>query len=179
LILRFSSRIPVVLPSRVTRRFARGLGLRQPFWGIIHINHPRELGPECTGALGRLAGAGIPLLSQTVLLRGVNDDEAVLEELFRGLISRRVKPYYLFQGDLAEGTGHFRVALERGWEIMRALRSRMSTLALPEYAVDLPGGGGKIPLARSYLKGEDGDSWIFENIEGKEYRYPREKYEKR
>jgi lysine 2,3-aminomutase len=179
LILRFSSRIPVVLPSRITRRLARGLGRRRPFWGIIHVNHPRELGPACTEALSRLVEAGVPLLSQTVLLRGVNDDAAVLEELFRGLISRGVKPYYLFQGDLAEGTGHFRVSPERGWEIMRALRNRVSNLALPEYAVDLPGGGGKIPLARSYLKGEDKDSWIFENIEGKEYRYPKEKYGKR
>ncbi|MCL1817474.1 MAG: KamA family radical SAM protein, partial [Spirochaetaceae bacterium] len=105
LILRLSTRVPVALPSRVTKSLARGLSLRQPLWGVIHINHPRELGLACGEALRRLAAAGVPLLSQTVLLRGVNDSEDVLEELFRGLIARRVKPYYLFQADLAEGTG--------------------------------------------------------------------------
>ena len=174
LVLRLGTRIPAVLPSRITRSLARGLGLRHPLWAVIHINHPRELTPESAGALRRLASAGVPLLSQTVLLRGINDEEDVLEELFRSLTANRVKPYYLFQGDLAEGTSHFRVPLRRGWEIMRSLRRRLSAMALPVYAVDLPGGGGKIPLTESYLKGEDADFWIFESVEGEEYRYPKE-----
>ncbi|MDR1933356.1 MAG: KamA family radical SAM protein [Spirochaetales bacterium] len=174
LLLRLSTRIASALPSRVTRRLAQGLGLRQPLWGVIHINHPKELGPECTEALRRLVSAGVPLVSQTVLLRGVNDSEAVLEELFRALARRRVKPYYLFQADLAEGTGHFRAPLARGLEIMKGLRGRLSALALPEYALDLPGGGGKTPLSPSYIKGEEEGFVIFENSEGKEYRYPKE-----
>jgi lysine 2,3-aminomutase len=174
LILRLSTRIPAVLPSRITRSLCRGLGLRQPLWGVVHINHPRELSAECSEALRRLASAGVPLVSQTVLLAGVNDNEAVLEELFRALIARRVKPYYLFQADLAEGTGHFRVPPRRGREIMKTLRGRLSVLALPEYALDLPGGGGKVPLTPSYEKGENADMLLFENIEGKQYRYPKE-----
>ncbi|MDR1626337.1 MAG: KamA family radical SAM protein [Spirochaetia bacterium] len=173
LILRLSTRMPAVLPSRVTRHLARGLALRQPLWGVIHVNHPRELTEECGEALRRLASAGVPLVSQTVLLRGINDSEAVLEELFRGLLARRVKPYYLFQADLAGGTGHFRVPLRRGQHIMKALRSRLSALALPEYALDLPG-GGKVPLTPSYETGGDTDSFFFENIEGKTYSYPKE-----
>ncbi|MDR3199957.1 MAG: KamA family radical SAM protein [Spirochaetales bacterium] len=174
LILRLSTRVPAALPSRVTQALARGLGLRQPLWGVLHINHPKELGPETARALRRLASAGVPLVSQTVLLRGVNDSETILEELFRALVSRRVKPYYLFQADLAEGTGHFRVSPHRGREIMKTLRRNLSALALPEYALDLPGGGGKVPLTPSYIKSENEDSVIFENIEGKEYRYPAE-----
>jgi lysine 2,3-aminomutase len=176
LILRLSTRIPSVLPSRVTRGLARGLALRQPLWGVVHINHPQELSAECSAALRRLASAGVPLVSQTVLLVGINDSEAVLEELFRALIARRVKPYYLFQADLAEGTGGFRVPLRRGQEIMKALRSRLSTLALPEYALDLPGGGGKVPLTPSCETGEDKDSVFFENFEKtgeKRYSYPK------
>jgi lysine 2,3-aminomutase len=107
-------------------------------------------------------------------LRGVNDDEETLEKLFRALVALRVKPYYLFQGDLAEGTSHFRVPLHRGREIMKALRIRLSALALPEYAVDLPGGGGKVPLTPSYIRGETERAVIFENTEGKEYLYPKE-----
>jgi lysine 2,3-aminomutase len=174
LILRLSTRIPSVLPSRVTRRLARGLALRQPLWGVIHINHPRELTEECVEALRRLVSAGVPLVSQTVLLAGINDSEAVLEELFRGLIARGVKPYYLFQADLAEGTSRFRVPLHRGRQIMKALRERLSILALPEYALDLPAGGGKVPLTPSYETGGDKDSVFFENIEGKPYKYPKE-----
>jgi lysine 2,3-aminomutase len=173
LILRLSTRIPSVLPSRVTRRLARGLALRQPLWGVIHINHPRELTEECGEALRRLASAGVPLVSQTVLLRGINDSETVLEELFRGLVARRVKPYYLFQADLAGGTGDFRVPLRRGQQIMKTLRSRLSVLALPEYALDLPD-GGKVPLTPSYETGGDKNSIFFENIEGKLCSYPKE-----
>jgi lysine 2,3-aminomutase len=174
LILRLGTRIPGVLPSRITRRLAGGLARRQPLWIVLHINHPRELTPEFTDAAGRLSGAGVPLLSQTVLLRGINDDAGTLEELFRGLLARRIKPYYLFQGDLAAGTAHFRVPLEKGFALMKDLRRRLSAMALPVYAVDLPGGGGKVPLTESYLREEDADFWIFESIDGKRYSYPKE-----
>ncbi|MDR1179993.1 MAG: KamA family radical SAM protein [Spirochaetales bacterium] len=173
LILRVSTRIPSALPSRVTRRLARGLALRQPLWGVLHINHAQELSEDCSAAIHRLVSTGIPLVSQTVLLAGINSDEAVLEELFRGLIARGVKPYYLFQADLAEGTSGFRVPIRRGQQIMKALRSRLSALALPDYAVDLPAGGGKVPLTPSYETGEDADSVFFENIEGKRSAYPK------
>lgn len=174
IVFRLASRMPGVLPSRITPQLVRGLAQRRPLWGILHFNHPRELDRECSAALGRLVDRGIPLLSQTVLLRGVNDDPAVLEELFRGLIARGVKPYYLFQGDLARGTAHFRVPLSRGWEIMKTLRQRLSAMVLPVFAVDLPGGGGKVPLTESYLRGEEGDNWVFESLEGRIYRYPKE-----
>jgi lysine 2,3-aminomutase len=174
IILRIGTRVPGVLPSRITRPFARGLSLRRPVWIVLHINHPRELTPEFTEAADRLAGAGVPLLSQTVLLRGINDEASTLEDLFRGLMSRGIKPYYLFQGDLAAGTSHFRVPLETGFALMKDLRRRLSAMALPVFAVDLPGGGGKIPLTESYLREETGDCWVFESIDGKRYTYPKE-----
>ena len=144
LTLRLSTRIPAVLPSRITRNLALGLNRRRPVWLVVHINHARELTPESDKALRCFALAGIPLLSQTVLLAGINDTAAVLEELFRCLVSQGVKPYYLFQADLARGTAHFRVPLSRGRAIMKALSRRLSPLALPVYAMDL--GDGKIPL---------------------------------
>ncbi|GAB4369248.1 MAG: lysine 2,3-aminomutase [Spirochaetales bacterium] len=174
IVLRVSSRLPVVLPSRITRRFAYQMRSRQPFWFVLHVNHPRELAPEADLALKRLADAGVPLLSQTVLLRGVNDDVQTLEELFRSLTARRVKPYYLFHADLARGTSHFRVPLERGMDLVRGLKSRLSSLALPGYALDLPGGGGKVSLMDSPPMREEEGEWIFLSPEGQEYRYPKE-----
>ncbi len=174
IVLRVSSRLPVVLPSRITRRFAYQMRTRQPLWFVLHVNHPRELTQEADQALKRLADAGVPLLSQTVLLKGVNDDVEVLEELFRCLTARRVKPYYLFQMDLAQGTSHFRVPLKRGMSLMRELKSRLSALSVPTYALDLPGGGGKVSLfdPPTMLEGER--EWIFRTPEGREYRYPKE-----
>ncbi len=174
ILLRVSSRMPIAIPSRITRRFVYGLKARRPFWFILHVNHPRELSPEAGEALNRLVDGGVPILSQTVLLRGVNDTVEVLEELFHKLAAQRIKPYYLFQGDLARGTSHFRVPISKGLELMRELRNRVSSLSLPVYAVDLPGGGGKVPLTESYLKGEDQESYIFLNTEGREFRYPKE-----
>jgi lysine 2,3-aminomutase len=109
-----------------------------------------------------------------VLLRGINDDADVLERLFRGLYARGVKPYYLFQGDLARGTSHLRVPLSRGFELVAQLRGRLSGLAMPTYAVDLPGGGGKVPLTESYLEREEDDAYLFRSLEGELYRYPKE-----
>ncbi len=174
IVLRVSSRLPVVLPSRITRRFAFQMRIRQPFWFVLHVNHPKELTPKADVALKRLADAGVPLLSQTVLLKGVNDSVDALEELFRSLTARRVKPYYLFQLDLARGTAHFRVPLEKGITLMRELKNRLSALALPTYALDLPGGGGKVPLVDAPDMTEGEGDWIFRTPDGQEYRYPKE-----
>jgi lysine 2,3-aminomutase len=174
LILRVATRAPAVAPSRVDEELARVLGARQPLWLVCQFNHPRELTDEATAALRRLAREGVPLANQSVLLRGINDDVKVLERLFRGLYARGVKPYYLFQGDLARGTSHLRVPLSRGFELVAELRRRLSGLAMPTYAVDLPGGGGKVPLTESYLEGEGDDAYLFRSLEGELYRYPKE-----
>ena len=121
----------------------------------------------------QLISAGVPVLNQAVLLRGVNDSAEVLEDLFRGLVKAGVKPYYLFQGDLAAGTAHFRVPLEKGVALMRELRGRLSGIALPTYAVDLPGGGGKVPVESALLRTEH-DVYVLLGPDGNEYLYPRE-----
>jgi lysine 2,3-aminomutase len=174
LVLRLGTRIPSVLPGRISPKTARELGGFAPLWLIIHFNHPAELTAESRRALTLLRESGVPMVSQTVLLRGINDDAGTLAELFQQLLTAGVKPYYLFQGDLAAGTSHLRVPLRRGWEIMDQLRTMVSGLALPRYAVDLPGGGGKIPLDRSLMVGENETGYIFRNGEGREFTYPRE-----
>ncbi len=174
LVLRLGTRIPSVLPCRISPETARELGRYAPLWLIIHFNHPAELTEESRRTLALLRENGVPMVSQTVLLKGINDDAGTLAELFQGLLTAGVKPYYLFQGDLAAGTSHLRVPLSRGWEIMDQLRQRVSGLALPRYAVDLPGGGGKIPLDRSLLVDENEEGYVFRNGEGGEFTYPRE-----
>lgn len=171
-IIRLCTRMPVVLPARITDALASILESYEGLWAVIHANHPRELTPEFRSAIRRLIRAGVPVLNQAVLLRGVNDDVEVLEDLFRGLMRSGVKPYYLFQGDLAAGTAHFRVPMERGIALMRELRSKLSGAALPTYAVDLPG-GGKVPVESSLLRTE-GDAYVLRGPDGGEYRYPRE-----
>jgi lysine 2,3-aminomutase len=171
-ILRLCTRMPVVLPSRVTDGLARMLQGFDSVWVVIHANHPRELTDELRAAVRRLLGAGAPVANQAVLLKGINDDADTLESLFRGLLAAGVKPYYLFQGDLAAGTAHFRVDLGRGISLMKELRGRLSGLALPTYAVDLPG-GGKVPVEQSLIRTEP-DAYILRGGDGGEYRYPRE-----
>lgn len=172
--MRLSSRVPVVLPSRITSDLAEILSCGPMVWQVIHINHPAEISPEFLSAVNLLASRGIPMLSQTVLLRGVNDDPEILADLFCKLIAAGVKPYYLFQGDLAPGTSHLRVALSRGIEIFRTLSSRISGLALPNFAVDLPEGGGKVRLgADTIAELEDGEYHI-RSVDGKLFRYPAE-----
>ncbi len=173
-IVRICTRMPVFLPLRVTEALARMLGSFDSIWAVIHADHPRELSDDFRAAVRRLLAAGIPVLDQTVLLRGINDDADTLEELFRGLARAGVKPYYLFQGDLAAGTSHFRVSIERGIELMRELRARVSGLALPTYAVDLPHGAGKVPIESSLLRIEE-DAYILRGPDGREHRYPRER----
>jgi lysine 2,3-aminomutase len=155
-VLRWHSRVPVVDPERVTDEVVRAMKSRaKAVYLAVHINHPRELTSSVLAALGRLADAGIVLLSQTVLLKGVNDDPEVLAALMRGLVRARVKPYYLHHPDLAPGTAHFRLSIEEGQAIVRALRGRVSGLAQPTYVLDIPGGYGKVPVGPSYLE-EDG-----------------------
>jgi lysine 2,3-aminomutase len=172
-IIRVCTRMPVVMPSRVTEDLARLLGSFGSVWIVVHANHPRELTDEFRRGMKLLLGAGVPALNQSVLLRGVNDNADVLAELFRGLVSAGVKPYYLFQGDLASGTAHFRVPLSRGIQLMRELRAKVSGLVLPTYAVDVPG-GGKVPVESALIRTEP-DAYVFRGPDGAEYRYPRER----
>ena len=176
LILRMATRLPAVLPERFTPNLLKILSDNVPLWMVIQFNHPDELTKESLDVLNRIRKAGIPMVNQTVLLKGINDDSDTLATLFQELLSAGVKPYYLFQGDLAMGTSHFRVPLERGWQIMDELRVKISGLAMPVYAVDLPGGGGKIPLSRNLLIRETDRSYVFNSIEndGREYEYPKE-----
>jgi len=171
-VVRVHSRVPVVDPGRVTGELVGALRSGEtPVWVVVHTNHPRELGPAARAALARLADAGVPLLAQTVLLRGVNDDAEVLAELFRTLVRLRVKPYYLHHGDLARGTGHLRTTIEEGQALMRELRRRVSGTCLPTYVLDVPGGHGKVPVGPSYLEATD-EGWRVEDVGGEVHRYP-------
>lgn len=156
-VVRFHTRVPIAAPERVTPELVRALAAPgvTPYVAI-HANHGRELTPTARAALARLADAGIPLVSQTVLLRGVNDDVETLAALFRALVECRVKPYYLHHPDLAPGTAHFRLPIREGQTLMRALRGRLSGLALPTYVLDIPGGAGKVPLLPDHLE-QDGE----------------------
>lgn len=145
-VIRIGTRVPVVLPMRVDRELVSTLRAYQPLWIMTHFNHGKELTPTSTEALDRLVDAGLPVMNQTVLLRGVNDDEKVLESLFRGLVRRRVRPYYLLHADVMEGTAHLRTSLARSIEIYAKLQGRLSGLALPKLMVDTPGGRGKVPV---------------------------------
>ncbi|MFG1417697.1 lysine-2,3-aminomutase-like protein [Xanthobacter sp. V0B-10] len=152
-VARFHTRVPIAAPERVTADLVAAL--KAPAltsYVAVHANHARELTGEARAALARMADAGIPLVSQTVLLRGVNDDAETLAALFRALVECRVKPYYLHHPDLAPGTGHFRLPIAEGQALMRALRGRLSGLALPTYVLDIPGGAGKVPLLPDHLE---------------------------
>ncbi len=170
--IRIGTKVPVVLPMRVTRELTRMLRRHHPLWMSIHFTHPNELTPEVTEACARLADAGIPLGSQTVLLKGVNDEVDTLKALYHGLLKRRVRPYYLYQCDPILGSGHFRTSVARGLEIMRGLRGHTTGYAVPTYVIDAPGGGGKIPLLPDYVTGRAGDDLLLTNFEGGQYRYP-------
>ncbi|WP_395710233.1 lysine-2,3-aminomutase-like protein [Reyranella sp.] len=172
-VLRIHSRVPIVDPGRVTDELVAALrGRRATPWLGVHCNHPRELAPPTRAALARLADAGIPLLGQTVLLAGINDDVETLDQLMRALVTARVKPYYLHHPDLVRGTGHFRVSIERGQALMKALRGRLSGLAQPTYVLDVPGGHGKVPVGPGYLD-DDPQGLLVEDAFGNRHRYPR------
>lgn len=174
LVIRLSTRMPAVLPSRFTDGLISLLAGASPLWLVVHINHPDELGRETLETLSRLSSAGIPILSQTVLLRGVNDSPEILQRLYYSLLELKVRPYYLFQGDLAVGTAYFRVNLRRGLAIYQALQQRVSGLALPVYAVDLPGGGGKVRLHSGSIQREEEGAYLLKDVRGRLYRYPIE-----
>lgn len=166
-VVRFHTRVPVVSPERVTDELVEALlASGKTTWVAIHANHPRELTDPARYALTRLADAGIPLIGQSVLLHGVNDDPDTLEQLMRAFVEARVKPYYLHHGDLAPGTGHFRTSIGEGQALMRALRNRASGLCQPAYMLDLPGGHGKVPVGPSYVASE-GDEGAMEILDAK------------
>jgi lysine 2,3-aminomutase len=170
--VRLGTKVPVVLPQRITKDLVKMLKKHHPLWMSLHLLHPRELTPEVTESTARLADAGIPLGGQTVLLKGVNDDCDVMKTLMQGMLKRRIKPYYLFQCDPIAGSGHFRTTVEKGLEIIKALRGFTTGYATPIFAVDAPGGGGKIQIAPDFVVGRDGDDLLLRNFEGKVYRYP-------
>ncbi|MCF8495665.1 MAG: KamA family radical SAM protein [Alphaproteobacteria bacterium] len=170
--IRIGTKIPVVMPQRITKELCKMLKKYHPLWMSIHFTHPDELTPEAIEACNRLADVGIPLGSQTVLLKGINDDAAVLKPLFHGLLRARVKPYYLYQCDPVSGSAHFRTPVEKGLEIIRQLRGHTTGYAVPQFVVDAPGGGGKIPVLPDYILGRDGDDLLLTNFEGGVYRYP-------
>lgn len=169
-VVRFHTRVPVVAPEKVTDGLVAVLDRALPVWLVVHTNHPDEMTDAASAALRRLNRAGVPLLSQTVLLRGVNADIDTLERLFRTLIRNRVKPYYLHHPDLAKGTGHFRVSLAEGQALMTALRGRLTGTAQPTYVLDIPGGHGKVPVGPNYLR-RDGEDWRVTDPLGHEHRY--------
>jgi lysine 2,3-aminomutase len=170
-VIRFHTRVPVVDPRRVTPRLVKALDVEKAVYVVIHANHPRELTDAAKTAVARLVRGGIPVLSQSVLLRGVNDDAATLEALFRALVAIRVKPYYLHHPDLARGTGHFRGDIADGQRLMRALRGRVSGLCQPTYVLDIPGGHGKVPIGPCWLH-RDEAGWVVEDVAGDTHRYP-------
>ena len=173
LVVRICSRMPVVNPERVTEKLASALSEYEGSWFITHFNHYSELTPASKDAAKRLISKGIPMLNQTVLLRGVNDDIDSLKQLFQCLLRCGIKPYYLFQGDLAAGTSHLRVPLKRALELTARLKDEISGMAMPRFALDLPGGGGKITLpSQSHPVMDAGDFYIIKGLDNEEYRYP-------
>jgi lysine 2,3-aminomutase len=172
-VIRFHTRVPIADPRRVRPALIAALGSEKAVYVVVHANHPRELTEPVRQSVGRLVRAGIPVLSQSVLLRGVNDDPAVLEALFRGLVAMRVKPYYLHHPDLARGTGHFRLGIDEGQRLVGALRGRVSGLCQPTYVLDIPGGHGKVPIGPPYAEpGRASRQWIVEDPAGEPHPYP-------
>ena len=170
--IRIGTKVPVVLPQRITLSLTDMLRRFHPLYLSIHFAHPDELTPEVKEACERLADAGIPLGSQTVLLRGVNDNLATMKRLMLGLLKIRVRPYYIYQCDPIPGSKHFRTPIKKGLEIIQGLRGFTSGYAVPAYVIDAPGGGGKIPLLPEYYIGREGDNVLLRNYEGKIFRYP-------
>lgn len=171
-IVRIGTKVPAVLPQRITPKLTRMLRKYHPLWMSLHFTHPDECTPETTRACGLLADAGIPLGSQTVLLKGVNDDVDTMKRLMHGLMKMRVRPYYIYQCDPISGSAHFRTPVAKGVEIVRGLRGHTSGYAVPTFVVDAPGGGGKIPLMPDYTAGCEGGDLLLRNYEGGVYRYP-------
>jgi lysine 2,3-aminomutase len=174
-IIRIGSRITSHLPERITPEFCEMVQKYHPIYMNTHFNHPDELTPDAVAALDRLSKAGIPLGCQTVLLRGVNDDPKVMIKLMHALLKARVRPYYLYMADQVAGGEHFRTTVQKGLEIIQALRGWTSGLAVPHFVIDAPGGGGKVPLLPEYVEEINDDEVIFRNYEGKRFTYKQPK----
>ena len=163
---------PVFLPQRITPELCDILRRHGPVWMSIHVNHPRECTAELKAACERLSFAGVPLGNQSVLLRGINDDADVMKALMHRLLRMRVRPYYLYQMDLITGGSHFKVDVRRGLEIVRALRGHTTGYAVPQYVIDAPGGGGKVPVNPDYVESITDEAVTFRNYEGDRFVYP-------
>jgi lysine 2,3-aminomutase len=170
--VRIGSKQPVVQPMRITNSFVRMMRKYRPLWMSLHFTHPDEVTPEVAEACGRLADAGVPLGSQTVLLKGVNDNVDTLKALFHKLLQIRVRPYYLYQCDPISGSSHFRTTVEEGLALIQGLRGHTTGYAVPNYVVDAPGGGGKIAMLPDAVVGRDGDNLLLRNFQGKVCQYP-------
>jgi len=170
--VRIGTRVPIFLPQRITPELCRMLQKHHPLWMSVHTNHPRELTSEVRDALGRLADHGIPLGNQSVLLAGVNDNVETMRTLVQKLLLCRVRPYYVYQCDLIKGSAHLRTSVRRGLEIMDALRGHTTGYAVPQYVIDAPGGGGKIPINPGYILYHDSEKVVVRNYEGKIFEYP-------
>jgi lysine 2,3-aminomutase len=174
-IIRLGSRITSHLPDRITPEVCEIIKKYHPVYMNTHFNHPSELTPASVAALGRLADAGVPLGCQTVLLRGVNDDPKVMLELMQKLLKARVRPYYIYMADQVAGGEHFRTTVQKGLEIIQALRGWTSGLAVPHFVIDSPGGGGKVPLLPEYVESITDDEVVFRNYQGRRFVYKQPK----
>jgi lysine 2,3-aminomutase len=171
-IIRIGTRVPVVMPMRITTELLEMLKKYQPIWINTHFNHPNEITPDAQRACAAIADAGIPLGNQSVLLRGINDDPETMKELLLKLVHMRVRPYYLYQCDLSRGIAHFRTDVNAGIDIMHKLTGNISGYAIPKYVIDAPHGGGKIPINYNYVLSKDGREVVMENYKGNIYKYP-------
>ncbi|MFQ5481812.1 MAG: KamA family radical SAM protein [Nitrospinaceae bacterium] len=172
-IIRLGTRVPGTLPERITPKLCAMLKKFHPLYANLHFNHPNEITPDVERACNRLADAGLPLGSQTVLLKGINDRVEVMKDLMQKLLRMRVKPYYIYQADLTLGTDHFRTHVEKGLDILRGLMGHTSGMAVPYFVIDAPGGGGKVRLLPDTLIESNPDEVVITNYEGNTYRYPQ------
>lgn len=174
-IIRIGTRVPVVLPMRITPKLLAMLKKYHPIWINTHFNHPKEITPASVKACADIVDAGIPLGNQSVLLRGINDDAETMKELLLKLVKMRVRPYYLYQCDLSRGLGHFRTEVEKGIEIIKSLTGNISGFAVPKFVIDAPLGGGKIPINPEYVISTSADEIVMRNYKGEVYTYPNVK----
>ncbi|HQN59573.1 MAG TPA: KamA family radical SAM protein [Bacteroidales bacterium] len=174
-ILRIGTKVPAVLPQRITPQLVNMLKKYHPLFLSIHFTHPDEMTPETRRACEMLADAGMPLGSQTVLLKGINDDPATMKSLMHKLLTVRVRPYYIYQCDLIPGSSHFRTTIEKGIDIIENLRGHTSGYAVPQFVVDAPGGGGKIPVLPDYVVESGPEKWVLRNYKKNRYTYPNKK----
>ena len=171
-IIRLGTKMPCVLPQRITPQLCEMLKKYHPIYVNTHFNHPWEITPESKKACEMLVNAGCPVGNQSVLLKGVNDNPDTMKELMKGLLAMRVRPYYIYQADLTKGANHFRTPIDVGLEIMDKLRGHISGLAVPYFVIDAPGGGGKIPLLPDYVLARTKEKIVLRNFKNEVYEYP-------